>query len=121
MWVSNEIHTECSRYQSKGNVQEMSEGNLMTDPFERAEKVYAALNSHAKMKSGTKMFAGSKVDVFDEAGVSRAYYSEVYDSLTASGCIEGVSLGGGRRGASSSRSYVLQHVRHLFPYRVESG
>lgn len=73
----------------------------MTDPFERALKVYETLDSHATMVNGSKMFEGSKASAFDASGVSRAYYTQVFDSLVESGSITEHRRGGGTRGPTT--------------------
>lgn len=72
----------------------------MTDPFERALKVYDTLDSLAKIVGESKVFEGRKTDAFDASGVSRAYYTEVFDSLVESGSLVERQRGGGSRGQS---------------------
>jgi hypothetical protein len=74
--------------------------------YEHALSVYNELQNRAGEpdKHGKMRFEGSKVEAYRAVGVSQAYYSQIFDSLTELGCIEQV-----RRGASGHPSVIVLH------------
>lgn len=71
--------------------------------FEKIERLYQALNAEKGKKSEKgKVIHVQRTKVFDSLGISRGYYSILYNALEDMGCIEHV-----RRGTQGKPSEMI--------------